>query len=264
MKKIDAGVNKNRIAHDYGVNKSSITRIDQNRQAILEVASNSLEKIQIKTLHKLVYVELERKLYDWFLNQRARNCAVTGPMLKCKAKEEFTKLYPEKSTDSFSASDGWLTKFKKRHGIRYLKICGEILSSDTTDIMSFIRTLRGKMNEMQLTDAQLYNADESGLYFRLLPQKTFVAATEKTAPGRKIAKERITFLLCSNADGSHKLTPMVVGKSAKPRCFKGFKNPLIYGSSRSAWMTSWLFNDWFHNSFVKEVDLVHNSFLMRS
>jgi len=27
-------------------------------------------------------------------------------------------------------SEGWLQKFKKRHGIKYLKICGEKASAD--------------------------------------------------------------------------------------------------------------------------------------
>lgn len=258
LKKIDSGVNKNRLAIDYGVNKSSITRIEQKRREILEATSNTFEKAKRKTLHKPNHLELEKKLYDWFLNQRARNCTVSGPMLQCRAKVEYLKLYPEKDPNSFTASAGWLDKFKKRHGIRYLKVCGEILSSDTGEITPFIHKLRAKMNEMKLTDAQLYNADESALFFRMLPEKTFVSVTEKSAPGRKTAKDRVTFLLCSNADGSNKVTPMVIGKSAKPRCFKGFENPVVYSSSRSAWMTSSLFKDWFHNSFVKEVKIFIN------
>lgn len=110
---------------------------------------------------------------------------------------------------------------------------------------------------MKLTDAQLYNADESGLYYRLLPDQTFVHACEKftpggkfqkeritfvhacekSAPGGKLQKKRITFLLCSNADGSHKVKPMVIGKAVNPRCLKNLENPVYYKSNRSAWMT---------------------------
>lgn len=232
LKKIDSGINKNRLAFDYSVNKSTITKIEKKRQEILAAVSNTIEKTDKKTLHKPEYGELERKLFDWFLIQRERNCLVTGPILKSRAKVEFSRTYPEKNHNSFTASEGWLSKFKKRYGIRYSKVCGEILSNDSSQITPFIHQLRAKIDEMKLTDAQLYNADESGLFFRLLPQKTYVASTEKTAPGRKIAKQRITFLLCSNADGSHKVTPLVVGKSAKPRCLKGFENPLLYCNSR--------------------------------
>lgn len=260
LKKLDNGVRGSRLAIEYGVTKQAISKIKKNRQTILAAAVDNFEHAQTKTLHKAEYPEVESKLYEWFLNQRARNCTVTGPVFKARAKFLFEKMYPEKGVNSFNASDGWLTKFKKRHGIRYLTVCGEILSSDTSQIAPFIRKLRGMISELGLSDAQVYNADESGLYYRLLPQKTYVAATEKTAPGRKTPKERITFMLCANADGSHKVSPTVIGKSANPRCFKGFKNPVTYSNSPSAWMTSKLFYDWFHGSFVKEVNRTCVSF----
>lgn len=255
LKKTDKGVNGKRLALEYGVSEAAISKIKKKRHEILEAVSNTFESAQKKTLHKPEYVDLEKSLYEWFLNQRQRNCAVSGPMLKSRAKVEFERLYPDRGSGSFNASDGWLSKFKKRHGIRYLKICGEILSSDTSEITPFIHTFRATLNEMQLTDAQLYNADESGLFFRMLPDKTFVMACEKSAPGRKIAKERVTFLLCANADGTHKLKPLVIGKSAKPRCFKDFENPLEYTNSKKAWMNSQLFFKWFHDSFVKQVNI---------
>ena len=37
--------------------------------------------------------------------------------------------------------------------------------------------------------------------------------------GGKNSKERLTVLLCYNADGSEKLTSIVIGKFKKPRCF---------------------------------------------
>ncbi|GFY06634.1 tigger transposable element-derived protein 6 [Trichonephila clavipes] len=46
-------------------------------------------------------------------------------------------------------------------------------------------------------------------------------------------------------DGSEKITPLVTGKSAKPRCFKGINSfPTKYRSNKNAWMTTELFNEW--------------------
>ncbi|GFT85812.1 tigger transposable element-derived protein 6 [Trichonephila clavipes] len=46
-------------------------------------------------------------------------------------------------------------------------------------------------------------------------------------------------------DGSEKITPLVIGKSAKPRCFKGINSfPTKYRSNKKAWMTTELFNKW--------------------
>lgn len=70
------------------------------------------------------------------------------------------------------------------------------------------------MLEMNISENQLYNAEESGIYFRMLPTptRTYVKATGKSAPGRKIPKERLTFVLTANADGSHKVKPLLIGK----------------------------------------------------
>ncbi|XP_039969014.1 jerky protein homolog-like [Bactrocera tryoni] len=170
-----------------------------------------------------------------------------------RIKEELVKEKVEIKMQMLRLGPNYKPDSKKIFGIRHLKICGEILSSDKSGITSFIHNLRAKMNEMEISDMQLYNADESGLFYRFLPDKTFVAANEKTAPGRKIAKDRITFMLCANANGSHKLKPLIIGKSANPRCFKGFENPLEYANSQKSWKNSELFFRWFHHSFIKQV-----------
>ncbi|XP_036344810.1 jerky protein homolog-like [Rhagoletis pomonella] len=132
-------------------------------------------------------------------------------------------------------------------------ICGEILSSDVASVTPFIHRLRAKVDEMGLMESQIYNVDETGLFYRCLPDKTYVSLFEKTAPGYKIQKERISVLLGVNADGSHKLMPLVIGKAKKPRSFQGFNNPLHYNFSKNAWMTSRIFHDWFHKIFIHEV-----------
>lgn len=255
LKKLESGVRGNRLAIDFGVTESAISQIKKQKAEIFKACANSYQETKKKTLHKAEYEDLEIKLYEWFLEQRAKHVPVSGIVMKATALRLFAKIYSDKKDTDFIASDGWFTKFKRRHGIRFKKICGEILSSDTSMISSFVHQLRAKMNEMGITNAQLYNADESGLFYRLLPDTTYVAACEKTAPGRKIRKERVSFLLCSNADASHKVKPLIIGKAANPRCFKGFKNPLGYNHSAKAWMTSRIFVDWFHNSFVKEVSI---------
>ncbi|GFS95470.1 tigger transposable element-derived protein 6 [Trichonephila clavipes] len=46
-------------------------------------------------------------------------------------------------------------------------------------------------------------------------------------------------------DGSEKITPLVIGKSGKPRCFKGINSfPTKYRSNNKAWITTELFNEW--------------------
>ncbi|GFU94909.1 tigger transposable element-derived protein 1 [Trichonephila clavipes] len=52
---------------------------------------------------------------------------------------------------------------------------------------------------------QVFNADETGLFWKKMPTRTYIAKSEKTASGFKAAKDRVTLLLCSNASGDRML-----------------------------------------------------------
>lgn len=82
---------------------------------------------------------------------------------------------------------------------------------------------------------------------------TLVHSQEASAPGYKAAKDRVTFLPCANASGTHKLPMLMIGKSKNPRAFKNREIPVQYASSKNAWMTREIFQKWFHETFVPEV-----------
>jgi hypothetical protein len=64
---------------------------------------------------------------------------------------------------------------------------------------------------------------------------------EACTGGRK-SRERLTVLLCCNAEGTEKLAPLVIGKFAKPRCFKNISTlPCKYTNNSDAWMTANIF-----------------------
>lgn len=95
----------------------------------------------------------------------------------------------------------------------------------------------------------IYNADETALFFKCLPDKTFTFKGEKCHGGKQ-SKERLTLLQCVNVSGTDKLPLLIIGKSKRPRCFKGVKTlPVDYANNTKAWMTKILFKDW-----LKKVD----------
>ncbi|KAG0139902.1 hypothetical protein CROQUDRAFT_54063, partial [Cronartium quercuum f. sp. fusiforme G11] len=54
----------------------------------------------------------------------------------------------------------------------------------------------------------------------------------------------ITYLLCANADRTHKLNPLVIGSSAKPKSFRGkpaHYYSFQYTSNKNAWITGQIF-----------------------
>lgn len=97
---------------------------------------------------------------------------------------------------------------------------------------------------LQYSPRDVYNADETGLYYRLTPDRTHTFNTDKVRGGKK-SKERLTLLLCANMDGSDKKRLFVIGKAKTPRCFKNVRHlPVDYDANSSSWMTSELFSQW--------------------
>ncbi|KAI8487194.1 Tigger transposable element-derived protein 4 [Branchiostoma belcheri] len=67
------------------------------------------------------------------------------------------------------------------------------------------------------------NTDETGLYYRALPKGTLAHKPEPVS-GSKKAMDRISVLFACNMTGTEKLTPLVIGSSKNPRCFRGKHN----------------------------------------
>ena len=119
------------------------------------------------------------------------------------------------------------------------------------------------IREEDLQLNQIYNADETALFWRSLPVNIQAFKDEDKVPGKKISKDKFSALLGANASGIHRLKPVVVGKAAKPRCLKDHMDslPVIYYISNS-WFNAAIFADWFFNHFIPEVrryqeDILH-------
>lgn len=252
LQKIEKGVKQRDLAFEYKVDCATICRIKKQSRSLKENAYNSFSLgNKRKTLRFGNHPELEKRLYQFFMNQRRRNAPVSSLILKSKALKIFDEI--KKDGEQFNASDGWFSRFKKRFGLRYLTVTGESLSCDPEAIEPFKEKLTAKIAEKGYVTSQIYNADETGLFWKLLPNKTYVSKDEKSAPGNKVSKDRISVLLCANGDGSHKIKPLTIGKSMNPRCFKNFRLPVNYASNKTAWMTRDIFKKWFFDNFVEEV-----------
>ena len=180
-------------------------------------------------------------------------------MLQAKAvylHKQLCEARGETGLIEFVASDGWLWRFCRRHGIRQLTLQGEKLSADKPASEEFVTSFRTFVEDNNYTLNQIFNCDETGLYYKLLPNKTLASHFEKRADGRKRQKERVTINACSNASGTIKLPLLLIGKYKKPRCFKNISKdslPLIYDHQSNAWVNTAIFSNWFHRHFVPTV-----------
>ncbi|KAG6940498.1 tigger transposable element derived 2 [Chelydra serpentina] len=158
---------------------------------------------------------------------------------------------------NFKASSGWLWRFQKRHGISQIAISGEKHSADAAATQSYPAKLREILQAEGYSEERVYNANETGIYYKMLPDKTLAVRTdERKKEVYKQAKDRLTLLFCVNVTGKHKLKPLCIGKSRMPRCFHHVNvNCLtfLYKNSKNSWMTSEIFEQWFFTEFVPSV-----------
>ncbi|GFR74433.1 tigger transposable element-derived protein 4 [Elysia marginata] len=138
--------------------------------------------------------DIEKKLSAWFTDMRASNVPINGPILKTKAEE--------------LAGDQ--------------AVCGESQAVDDTTVDDWRNTVLADLLR-KFSPSDIYNADETGLFWRLLPDKTMEFKGTSSCHGGKQAKERVTVLCCANMDGSEKWPLFVIGKFKQPRCFKGLR-----------------------------------------
>lgn len=231
---VEDGQLKKDVAKQFGILPSTLSMILKNKDRI----TGSALIASRKRSRQGEFPRLEECLLKWIRQCRGQNVPVGGFMLKEKAKSFAQSL----GIKGFAASEGWLSNFKNRHGITFKKICGESASVDISICSQWIDELNQLLNGYD--PRNIFNTDETGLFYKCLPDRTLTFKDEK-CHGGKLSKDRLTVLLACNMDGSQKLKPLIIGKSAKPRCFKGIKSlPTAYRSNKKSWMTTELFNEW--------------------
>ncbi|KAG7163950.1 Tigger transposable element-derived protein 1-like 79 [Homarus americanus] len=213
----------------------------------------------IKYFHNQVLLKTEKLLVRYLVRQARRNMAVDTRSVKDYARELYMAVARKMGITEpkpFNASSGWLQRFKKRNKITNINIGGEEASADCVAAREFPPFLREIMEEGQYTDDQVFNMDESGLFWKKLPSKTFVVKNASKIRGRKLQKERITVLFTTNASGTCKLKLSVIHTARKPHAYKSMdmtKLNVHWLTARKAWMFSTLALSWFDDCFVPDV-----------
>lgn len=191
----------------------------------------TLNKTNIKRILPVKNDKLENAVKQWIELCNHSNLPLTDALIQEKARKLATTL----GISNFKASNGWLTKFKNRNNYKSYFLSGEIGALKSNDVEQERLSLREKLEKYKRND--IYNLDETGLFYRYPPKRTI---SNKPVKGTKISKERVTVLLCVNADGSDKRKALVIGKYLNPRCFKHFNVSAFvdYRANGNAWITS--------------------------
>ena len=152
------------------------------------------------------YPKTEAAVVTWMRQARAANMSLSGTLIKIKAK----KYSEDVGEHEFIPSNGWLCRFRKRHGIVYRKINGESKSVDLSKVDDFrTNTLVQLLKDYH--PENIYNGDETGLVWANTSNKTLTFKTDDCT-GKKVSKVRVTILPCANMTGTDKKRLFVFGK----------------------------------------------------
>ena len=103
------------------------------------------------------------------------------------------KFARELSKADLKCNDGWISRFKNRHNISLGKISGEANSVNCADVRNWIEQIWNKI-KVDYKENEIFNIDETGLFYNLTPDKILSVKGEKCIGG-KLSKERVTVLV---------------------------------------------------------------------
>lgn len=267
LDKLKSGSSAASLASEYGLNESTVRYIkkaeDKIRSSVQASAKPTLKAAYVSRRNP--YLEkMEKMLSVWIEDQTQKNAPLSGTLIRAKAASIFEDLkdsVPLATTSkepelTFQASRGWFDNFKKRFNLHNLKLVGESASADHEAARAFPTQLLAHIQEKGYHPDQVFNADETGLFWKKMPARTYISRDAKVASGFKVAKDRLTLLFCGNASGDFKCKPLLVYRAENPRALKNKKKadlPVFWRSNRKAWVTAQIFEDWFQNCFCTEV-----------
>lgn len=202
---IETGSSQTTISSKMKIGKSTVSTIWKNKNKIKRDYNEGMINLNKKKMRTSTHNNVDHMLLKWFQQKRANNVPVSGQLLQLKAEE-----FGRNCGDEFKCSSGWLDRFKKRHNIVFGRISGEAASVNRSVTENWLLHTWPSI-KMGYSENQIFNADETGIFYRMPPNQTHKFKGE-TCIGGKLSKERITALVCANWSGTEKRKLLIIGE----------------------------------------------------
>lgn len=264
LKRFKSGEKAVEIGRSLDLTPTTVRTIcNRDADKIKEFAKTAtpLQSTQITKKRSHLMVKMESLLTIWIETQNQQRMPLSKMVIQNKALSLYSALkdsFPSTSHEQFEASQGWFERFKSRANLHNVSLKGESASADISAANKFKIELKAIIEEGGYSAKQVVNVDETGLFWKRLPGRTYISKAEKSCPGFKVSKDRLTLLLGGNAEGDFKFKPFLIYHSENPRAFKNVtKNdlPVYWRANKKAWMTAALFKDWLENCAVPDLKL---------
>jgi len=163
---------------NLNIDRTTINKIWKSREKWLAVLPTS-QTPHIFRHRPVQFPELDKAMQIWTSQAIADGVPLTDMILQQKGLEFAKTLNIE---DHLKCANGWVYRFKLRNGLQRVNFSGEANSAPLETLLEErlrLRALLAKYNE-----ENIYNADETGLFFRMEPNQTL--STGKISGRKKV------------------------------------------------------------------------------
>uniref|UniRef100_A0A8B9XNI0 HTH CENPB-type domain-containing protein n=1 Tax=Bos mutus grunniens TaxID=30521 RepID=A0A8B9XNI0_BOSMU len=260
LRRFEEGEKLTQIARALGLATSTVAsiRVNKDRIRASSQAATPVCTTQLTRCRGALMGHMERLLSLWIEEQKRQNLPVSTLLIQDQARRLFAQLQHEQGGGSraktFGASNGWFARFKVRHNVLLTE---EPAVADAQAAARYPAVLRAILEEGCYSPRQVFNVDETGLFWKRLPERMLLALEGTAGPGPKASKDHLTLLLGGNAAGDFKLKPLLVYPSENPRALRGCSKaslPVVWRSNRNDWLTPVIFQEWFTSCFCPAVE----------
>jgi len=165
-----------------------------------------------------------QKLFGvWMQDQQHCQVLLSLMLIQEKAKSLYKDLKKKHSEESegtsFNTICGRFHRSKARTSLYNVNVRGEAASADMVAAWEFTEMLQEITGEVTYLPEEVFNVDETGLYWKRIPDQSYISKEEKLMPGYKAAKDRLTPLFSGNVSSDLKLK-LLVYHSENPKALK--------------------------------------------
>nr|CAB3266957.1 tigger transposable element-derived protein 4 [Phallusia mammillata] len=223
------GATQRAVAQKFEVFQTQVSRIVHSKDKLL-TEFQSRVKLCRKRARRQTHEDIGDALLEWFSLAKSKGLVVNGTMLRQKAKDLAILILGVDFVPSLS----WVVRWRERHAIKLLGHCESQSYCDFKTAQDWKTSIWANI-KTRYSASDIYSCDETGPYFRKLPEKETLVVDQKFT-------EHLNILIATNMDGSDKLKLLVIGKHKETHRITGIKK---LSSNSNAWVNSVLFQDWF-------------------
>uniref|UniRef100_A0A0D9RTD4 HTH CENPB-type domain-containing protein n=1 Tax=Chlorocebus sabaeus TaxID=60711 RepID=A0A0D9RTD4_CHLSB len=212
--------------------------VSAKEKLLKEIKSATPVNTQMIRKQNSLIADSEKVLVVWIEDQSGPNIPLSQNLIQSKVLMLFNSVNAERgeepTEEKLKANRVCFIRFKERSHK------GQVVaaSADVEAAASYPEDLAKIIDEGGFTKQNILLLEEAS--------RTFIAREEKSMPGFKASKQRLTPLLGAKAAGDFKLRPVLIGHSENPRAFKIYDKSLsVLHKWNKTCVTAHLFAAWF-------------------